>query len=55
MDTKSRGLKGIGILIIAAVIIVPAILTVLFYPAFYDEAEAQAGDTGVYMLSDESL
>lgn len=55
MDTKSRGLKGIGILIIAAVIIVPAILTVLFYPAFYDEAEAQAGDTGVYMLSDEYL
>ncbi len=56
MDTKLKKLRGIGILLIAAVIIVPSIFTVLFYPAFYDEAEA-VNDTeqSVTALSEDSL
>ncbi|HIZ17297.1 MAG TPA: hypothetical protein H9675_07015, partial [Firmicutes bacterium] len=56
MDTKLKKLRGIGILLIAAVILLPSIFTVLFYPAFYDEAEA-INDTeeSVTALSADSL
>ena len=56
MDTKLKKLSCIGILLIAAVIIVPSIFTVLFYPAFYDEAEAtNDAEQSITTLSRESL